>query len=113
MDWQYQGDGWDDFGPGRYRQETMTYPAIGKPVDTIQWEGWREGVDDVRYLSTLLHLMDEAEKNPALSHEVRQMRDWVKTINGNGDLDATRLQIIERIQRLRRLSTLKNKGTEK
>jgi len=106
MDWQYQGDGWDDFGPGRYRQETMTYPAIGKPVDTIQWEGWREGVDDVRYISTLLNLVDEAEKYPSLSHEVKRIRDWVKTINGDGDLHATRLQIIERIQRLRRLNTL-------
>jgi hypothetical protein len=32
----------------------MVYPTVDGVIDTIQWEGFREGVDDVRYLSTLL-----------------------------------------------------------
>jgi hypothetical protein len=31
----------------------MAYPTVNKPIPTIQWEGWREGVNDVRYLSLL------------------------------------------------------------
>lgn len=29
----------------------MAYPTISKPILTIQWEGWREAVNDVRYLA--------------------------------------------------------------
>jgi len=51
-----EGDPWDDFNSNpRYRSHTMAYPTLkGKPIPTIQWEGWREGVDDIRYLTLLI-----------------------------------------------------------
>jgi len=51
-----EGDPWDDFNSNPlYRSHTMAYPTIsGKPIPTLQWEGWREGVDDVRYLTLLI-----------------------------------------------------------
>ena len=31
----------------------MAYPMTDGVIDTIQWEGYREGVNDIRYLATL------------------------------------------------------------
>ncbi len=48
---------WDDWhlGPqSRYRPNVMAYPTAGKPIPTLQWEAWREGVDDLRYLATYM-----------------------------------------------------------
>ncbi len=35
------------------RPEMLTYPVQGGVLDTLQWEACREGVSDVRYLTTL------------------------------------------------------------
>ncbi|MDD5224877.1 MAG: hypothetical protein PHE84_12905 [bacterium] len=47
------GDCWNDFRPGASRPQVMAYPAVNRPIPTLQWEGWREGVNDVRYLTLL------------------------------------------------------------
>jgi hypothetical protein len=65
MDFAYQfkeGNSiWNDYdyegtfdGIHKYRDHGFTYPTSEGPIDTIQWEGWREGVDDTRYLATLI-----------------------------------------------------------
>ena len=41
---------WNDFD-GLYRDENMTYPTADGVIDTLQWEGYREGVNDLRYLA--------------------------------------------------------------
>lgn len=46
--------GWDDWAHERWRPHTMSYAARTRPIRTLQWEGWREGIDDVRYLTMLL-----------------------------------------------------------
>jgi hypothetical protein len=38
---------------GPYRDHMFTYPTADGVIDTIAWEGFREAVDDVRYLTTL------------------------------------------------------------
>lgn len=48
--------GWNDWADPKWRPHNMTYPTINKPVSTLQWEGWREGIDDSRYLQVLLDL---------------------------------------------------------
>jgi hypothetical protein len=48
-----RGDCWNDFRPGPSRPQVMAYPTVKKPISTLQWEGWREGVNDVRYLTLL------------------------------------------------------------
>jgi hypothetical protein len=52
-DYQYQRGAWNDFIDRNGRMHTMAYPTVSKPVPTLQWEGWREGVNDVRYISLL------------------------------------------------------------
>jgi len=64
MNYAYQdnyGTVWNDYDGSRYRDHNFTYPTIDGVIDTIQWEGWREGVDDIRYLSTLLNAIEIAK----------------------------------------------------
>ena len=49
------GNPYDDFDPWsllNYRDHFVTYPSQQGPVDTVQWEGLREGIDDYRLLQT-------------------------------------------------------------
>lgn len=56
MTYAYQanmGFAWNDFDHKVYRDHQFTYPSLDEPISTLAWEGYREGVDDVRYISTL------------------------------------------------------------
>jgi hypothetical protein len=61
-------------------------------VGTIQWEGFREGVDDVRYLTTLEKAISGAMHNdPKLAW---QAQTWIENTNlSAGDLDQIRSHI--------------------
>lgn len=65
MNWPYQQSYgkniWNDFDHVEERDFVFAYPTIDGVVDTIQWEGFREGVNDVRYLTTLLRAIDAAK----------------------------------------------------
>ena len=61
MDFAYQyqfGQSiWNDFDDAtypRYRDHVFAYPVTEGVIDTIQWEGFREGVDDTRYVASLI-----------------------------------------------------------
>ncbi len=45
------GDCWDDWADNKWRPHIMAYPTLTAPVPTLQWEGFREAIDDVRKLS--------------------------------------------------------------
>ena len=63
-DYAYQhafGNIWNDFDHPRYRDHVMAYPTINGVIPTIQWEGFREGVDDIRYLSTLIKVINRSK----------------------------------------------------
>ena len=49
---------WNDFdnGDGNFRDHVFAYPKTDGVIDTIQWEGYREGVDDGRYADTLSNI---------------------------------------------------------
>ena len=66
MDFAFQyemGNIWNDFDHARYRDHVFAYPQTNGVIDTIQWEGFREGVDDVRYLTKLLLLEPGSEES--------------------------------------------------
>jgi hypothetical protein len=94
MNYAYQhalGSIWNDFDHPQFRDHVFAYPTSDGVVDTIAWEGFREGVDDVRYLSTLLEL---SRHSPGKSGE-----DLLKRIHDAGvrnPADA-RAQIINQI----------------
>jgi Putative binding domain, N-terminal len=62
MNYAYQdsrgSSGWNDFTRAATgnRVFAWTYPTSNGVVDTLQWEGYREAVDDIRYASTLAGL---------------------------------------------------------
>ena len=49
---------WNDFDHA-LRDHNFTYPTVDGVIDTLAWEGFREGVDDVRYVTTLEDLIEE------------------------------------------------------
>lgn len=56
MPYAYQhcfGSCWNDVDDPVYRDHNFTYPTADGVVPTLAWEGFREAVDDVRYLTTL------------------------------------------------------------
>ena len=67
-------------------------------LDTLHWEGFREGVDDVRYLTTLFAtLRDAAGRFPA-DPLVADTLAWVSEVDvATGDLDAIRTEMANRI----------------
>ena len=93
---------WNDFDANRhnYRDHVMAYPTSDGVVDTLQWEGFREGVDDVRYLSTLLATIETAKNSPSRAERAAEVEAWVNTIDPSGDLDALRKEIVTRILEL-------------
>ncbi len=73
--WKYDYDGiadnayqhtygfiWNDFDNSSYRSHSMTYPTANGVIDTIEWEGFREGIDDVRYITSLEAMIERAKK---------------------------------------------------
>ncbi len=60
-----RGDAFNDFD--RPEKDAMTlYHHAGEYIPTLQLEALREGIDDLRYLTTLEKLLAEAAKSPRL-----------------------------------------------
>jgi hypothetical protein len=102
MDYAYQrefGHIWNDFDEKRYRDHCFTYPTVNGIVGTLQWEGFREAVDDVRYVTTLERTI---EKCPALKKDVAlEARTWLDNLDMQTvDLGTTRSAIAQWIIRL-------------
>jgi hypothetical protein len=77
-DYAYQTGtfGWDDWGDPKWRPHNMAYPTLSKPIPTLQWEGFREGIDDTRYLATAIPMWqlegtkESADRRKLLSQEL-------------------------------------------
>ena len=105
FDYEYQNhnpkQAYNDFAQNNWRNHTMAYPTVsGRPIDTRQWEGWREGIDDVRYLSTLIEALETAEAAGKHANATRETRQWLRGLTGHGDLDALRSEMVDQINRL-------------
>jgi len=48
--------------PRTFRAWCLTYPSREGPVSTLQWEGCRMGVNDVRYLTLLENMIAQLAK---------------------------------------------------
>lgn len=91
---------WDDFDADNYRDHNFAYPAKGRPIDTIQFEGWREAVDDVRYAATLERAIESALAAGCHQQRAEASRRWLDSVTGYEDLDAVRTEMIRRIEGL-------------
>lgn len=104
MNYAYQ-DGfgfiWNDFDHYKFRDHVFTYPAANGVINTIAWEGFREAVDDVKYLTTLINLLGEAN-DPSMDAEVIEARNYIEELRSESisDYDETRNKIASHIVKL-------------
>ncbi len=98
---------WNDFdSPKKWRDGCFAYPTMDGVIDTIQWEGYREGVDDVRYATTLLKAIEEGKKSKdtrikRVAIEAEKYLEELKNMDlADRNLDTVRLEIINHILKL-------------
>ena len=87
-----------------YKPMVFVYGTADGVIDTLQWEGFREGVDDIRYATLMQSLAREAEKSSNV--EVRYLAGKAKILlarfdKKTGDLNAARGEMIGFIEQLR------------
>lgn len=89
---------WNDFDDKKYRDHVMAYPTVDGVIDTLQFEGLREGIDDVRYLTTLqLHVRHAPPQKRGLAAAAEA---WMRAIDSNIGYRELRSGVVEWIQRL-------------
>ena len=71
-------------------------------LDTLTWEGYREGYDDARYLATLQDAIAKAKAAGKHARLVARTERWLGDITVNADLDAWRLEMANRTEQLLR-----------
>ena len=97
------------FGP--YNDDTTTYKPMvyaygisSGVLDTLQWKGFREGIDDIRYATLMVSLAREAERSGALATRRLGMKalQYLALVNGQADdLNAVRMEMINYIKQLK------------
>lgn len=88
------------------RSYQFVYPTVDGVIDTVAWEGFREGVDDVRYASTLKLLAEKMQKstNVKVKQAAENALSFLNGINTkDDDMELVRLQIINKIIELQKL----------
>ena len=80
MDFAYQfpygkniWNDYDDLSDGTlYRDHVFAYPTSNGVIDTIQWEGFREGVDDTRYVGSLIKKVGSTSARTIIANSLSQ-----------------------------------------
>jgi hypothetical protein len=90
---------WNDFD-FKARPHNFTYPTIDGVIDTIEWEGYREGVSDIRYLTLLMRKIEQLRKSK--SEKIKMLvedaqKNLEKIDTQKADLDINRSEIIKYI----------------
>ncbi len=96
MDYAYQhgfGHVWNDFDSDRYRDHNFAYPTINGVISTVQLEGFREAVDDTRYVATLQRAID----NCGDAETAEAARKWLDELDPTRDLYEVRAEMVEHI----------------
>jgi hypothetical protein len=94
---------WNDFMGEAFRQFNMVYPTSDGVIDTIAWEGFREGIDDVRYATRLRQVADAAIATGRVepAHAAKKALMWLELLDEKtADLNATRQEMIEYILKI-------------
>lgn len=98
---------WNDFwvpAESNLRGLVMVYPAKDDVIDTLAWEGLREGLDDIRYATKLKQLALAAMRSGAVKamYAGRKAMSWLAHWDAyREDLSAARLEMVNHILALR------------
>ena len=96
-------DGWNDIAPSLYKPMMLVYGTGSGCVDTLAWEGFREGLDDIRYATKLKQLalpLSRGENVKARYAAKLALKLLADADRDDMDLATLRLEMIEWIQRL-------------
>jgi hypothetical protein len=116
MPYAYQdcaGSCWNHIDPPVYRDHCLTYPTADGVIDTLAWEGFREAINDVRYIATLEDLLyrkdnqgsptaveaDSYLKKPKSDIQMKQKNSGKFNQGMDIDLDGVRSRIMNYIVR--------------
>jgi hypothetical protein len=97
--------GWNDRANIVYRPMVITYENADGLMETIQWSGFREGIDDMRYMTYLKQLAREAnEKGDADARlTAKKALQFVALIpRQSPDINNIRLETIVHIMKIRK-----------
>ena len=79
---------WNDFDDPMRRDEVFAYPKTDGVIDTIEWEGYREGIDDTRYADTLSYITGNRTEATTIINA---------GISAGSDMSVIRARLIDRI----------------
>jgi hypothetical protein len=91
---------WGENVADSFRAFAFVYPTRTDVIDTIAWEGFREGIDDIRYATKLVHLAREAiaSGDPERTEAAEQALAWLEeTDERSANADYLRLEMIHHI----------------
>ena len=94
---------WNDFNRGAYRQMNLVYPTKNGMVGTLAWEGFREGIDDVRYATKLKQDAARAISSGRFEaiYAAKKALIWLELLDEKtANLNAVRLEMIEYIEKI-------------
>lgn len=111
MNYAFSLGPWNDDST-TYKPMVNAYGIFGGVVDTLQWEGFREGIDDIRYatlLTALARRAIRADAYPTRRAGKKALRFVAEITVGANDylgtgadpLETVRLEMIDRIEDLR------------
>ena len=97
---KYKQNVWNDFLRPEFRDFCMVYPTLDGVIDTLAWEGFREGIDDVRYATLLKQEAKKAMEsgNSVARRQARKALMWLELLDAKtADLNSVRQEMIEYI----------------
>ena len=105
MTYAYQhafGNIYNDFDHATYREHVFSYPTADGVLPTLAIEGYREGINDIRY-GTLLKTLVEAKAGTEgpKAETARQAAAWLERIDTARDPEDIRMEMIAFILKLR------------
>ncbi len=95
---KYKQNVWNDFMGGSFRPMNLVYPTSRGVIDTIAWEGYREGIDDVRYATKLKQVAAKAIATGQVRavYAAKKALMWLELLDAKtADLNAVRMEMIE------------------
>jgi len=98
---------WNDFSGANFRGFNFVYPTADGVIDTLAWEGFREGIDDIRYATKVKQVAQRAIESDNIQavYAGRKALLWLELFDAKTeDLGTARLEMINDILEIEKLT---------